>query len=138
MFYDQDKNSWIVHAIYTGTPFDYQTKAGSKVVKVKVMKCHGGIIINGTAYAFERKSALEGASLFSSMELVQPNVAAIALNIIEKDIRPKLTALQDMFTRSKHLFLSNDDLNVVKKYLANCEKRLNELEVKATNAKQLI
>lgn len=138
LFYDQDKSSWIVHAIYTGTPFDYQTKAGSKVVKVKVMKCHGGIIINGTAYAFERKSALEGASLFSSMELVQPNVAAIALNIIEKDIRPKLTALQDMFTRSKHLFLSNDDLNVVKKYLANCEKRLNELEVKATNAKQLI
>ena len=138
VFYDQDKKSWVVHAIYTGTPYDYKTKAGSKVMKVKLTKCQGGIIINGTAYAFERKSALEGASLFNGMELRQSNVANVTLNMIEKDIRPKLSALQDMFTKTKHLFLSDDDLSMVKKYLSACEKRLNELEVKATNAKQLI
>lgn len=138
LFYDQDKKAWVIHAIYTGTPYDYKTKAGSKVMKVKLRKCQGGIIINGTVYAFERKSALEGVDLFNSTESMQPNVPTITLNIIEKELRPQLSALKEMFTESKHLFLSDDDLNIVKKYLAVCEKRLNELEVKATNANHLM
>lgn len=138
LFYDQDKKAWVIHAIYTGTPYDYKTKAGSKVMKVKLRKCQGGIIINGTAYAFERKSALEGVDLFNSTESMQPNVPTITLNIIEKELRPQLSALKEIFTESKHLFLSDDDLNIVKKYLAVCEKRLNELEVKATNANHLM
>ena len=138
LFYDQDKKAWIVHAIYTGTPYDYKTKAGAKSMKVKLTKCQGGIIINGTAYAFERKSAQDGLGLFDNPGIIPANVATVTLNIIQKDLRPKLAQLQDMFSKTKHLFLSDDDLTVVKKYMVNCDKRLNELQVKATNAESLI
>ena len=120
LFYDQDKKAWIVHAIYTGTPYDYKTKAGAKSMKVKLTKCQGGIIINGTAYAFERKSAQDGLGLFDNPGIIPANVATVTLNIIQKDLRPKLAQL------------------VVKKYMVNCDKRLNELQVKATNAESLI
>ena len=138
LFYDQDKKAWIVHAIYTGTPYDYKTKAGAKSMKVKLTKCQGGIIINGTAYAFERKSAQDGLGLFDNPGIIPANVATVTLNIIQKDLRPKLAQLQEMFSKTKHLFLSDDDLTVVKKYMVNCDKRLNELQVKATNAESLI
>ena len=138
LFYDQDKKAWIVHAIYTGTPYDYKTKAGAKSMKVKLTKCQGGIIINGTAYAFERKTNQDGLGLFDSPGIVPANVATVTLNIIQNDLRPKLTQLQEIFSKTKHLFLSDDDLTIVRKCLVNCDKRLNELQVKATNAESLI
>jgi MoxR-like ATPase len=138
IFYDEDKKAWIVHAIYTGTPYDYKTKAGSKSMKVKLSKCQGGIIINGTAYAFERKSNQDGLGLFDSPGIIPANVATVTLNIIQNDLRPKLSQIQEQFSKAKHLFLSDDDLTLVKKQMASCDKRLNELQVKATNAESLI
>ena len=138
IFYDEDKKAWIVHAIYTGTPYDYKTKAGSKSMKVKLSKCQGGIIINGTAYAFERKSNQDGLGLFDSPGIIPANVATVTLNIIQNDLRPKLSQIQEQFSKTKHLFLSDEDLTLVKKQMASCDKRLNELQVKATNAESLI
>ena len=138
IFYDEDKKAWIVHAIYTGTPYDYKTKAGAKSMKVKLSKCQGGIIINGTAYAFERKSNQDGLGLFDSPGIIPANVATVTLNIIQNDLRPKLSQIQEQFSKTKHLFLSDEDLTLVKKQMTSCEKRLNELQVKATNAESLI
>lgn len=138
IFYDEDKKAWIVHAIYTGTPYDYKTKAGAKSMKVKLTKCQGGIIINGTAYAFERKTNQDGLGLFDNPGIIPANVATVTLNIIQNDLRPKLSQLQEIFSKTKHLFLSDNDLTIVKKCMVNCDKRLNELQVKATNAESLI
>ena len=96
------------------------------------------IIINGTAYAFERKSAQDGMDLFDNPGIIPANVATVTLNIIQKELRPKLSQIQEQFSKTKHLFLSDEDLTLVKKQMANCDKRLNELQVKATNAESLI
>jgi hypothetical protein len=76
--------------------------------------------------------------LFDSPGIIPANVATVTLNIIQNDLRPKLSQIQEQFSKAKHLFLSDDDLTLVKKQMASCDKRLNELQVKATNAESLI
>jgi len=53
-------------------------------------------------------------------------------------LRPQHAKLQDMFAKSKNLFLSVDDLKVTKKYLTMCNKRIEEVYVKAQNAQKLL
>ena len=139
LYLDETKNAWIVRAIYTGTPFDYRSNNNSQVKKVKLLKCNGGIIIDGTPYGFEGMLS----SLFSG-EGDQENCTSTtnwadsAMEILNNEIRPQLTRLQEQFTQTKHLFLSGDDLKLVNKYLSQCEKRYNEVTVKVQNAKGLL
>ena len=51
---------------------------------------------------------------------------------------PGLTKLQELFAGTKHLFLSDDDRKIAKKYLDGCDKRIKELDVKIRNAQQLL
>ena len=138
VYWDESKKAWLVHAIYTGTPFDYKVKSGSMSSKVKLVKCNGGIIVDGTAYAFERKPYAKSPDLFDGTATVPVNVAEKALDELVLDLRPKFSSLQELFSNTKHLFLSENDLKIVKKYLTACDKELKELEIKATNAKPLL
>ena len=138
IYWDESKNAWLIHAIYTGAPFDYKVKSGSNSSMVKLSRCNGGIMVDGTAYAFERKSYVKGPDLFEGDVALPVNVADTALEVLSNDLRPQFEHLQELFSRTKHLFLSENDLKIVKKYLSACERRLKELEVKATNAKPLL
>lgn len=50
LYRDDQKKAWIVHAIYTGAPFDYKVRNAQNVRKIKLQKCSGGIIIDKTPY----------------------------------------------------------------------------------------
>lgn len=140
IYKDEEKRAWIIHAIYTGAPFDYKARNQSNVKKIKLQKCKGGIIIDGTPYGFERElgSASMTDGLFGVENYQMSNMAATALDTIEKDLRPQLLKMQDIFAKSKNMFLSDDDHKVVKKYLARCEKHIEEVFVKAQNAQKLL
>ena len=66
------------------------------------------------------------------------NWVETAIEIMNNEIHPQLTQLQEKFACTTHLFLSNDDLKLVNKYLSQCEKRFNEVAVKVHNAKGLL
>ena len=145
-YYDEQKKSWIVHAIYTGAPFDYKVKNAQNVRRVKLQKCNGGVFIDNVPYAFERSMPLSmssltsdsGQGLFADGIFAEPSAADTALSTLQTNIAPALTSLQTLFAESKHLFLSDDDKKIVKKYLGLCEKRMKEMEVKIKNAQQLL
>lgn len=146
LYRDDQKKAWIVHAIYTGAPFDYKVKDAKDVRRIKLMKCNGGIIIDNTPYAFERvplsmsMSSLSAGSqgLFSDDNFQEVSVADSALASLQNEIVPELDKIQILFAESKHLFLSDDDRKMAKKYLDGCDKRTKELEVKIKNAQQLL
>ena len=146
LYHDEQKRAWIVHAIYTGAPFDYKVRNVQNVRRVKLQKCNGGIIIDNTPYAFERRMPLSMASLasdsgqglFTDEIFAEPSVADTALSTLQENIAPALTNLQTLFAESMHLFLSDDDKKIVKKYLVQCEKRMKEMEVKIKNTQQLL
>lgn len=130
---DNDKKAWIVRAIYTGAPFAYKTKTDANVKKVKLKKCTGGIFIDGIPYGFEKVKGAN-ATLFSSVE----NEASVALQTLENKVQPEFEKLKDLFYNSANLFITEDDLKLSKKQLSLCEKRLEEMKIKAQNAQQLL
>jgi ribosome-associated translation inhibitor RaiA len=65
-------------------------------------------------------------------------MATTAIDTIEKELRPQLLKLQDTFVKSKNMFLADDDQKVVKKYLARCDRHIEEVFVKAQNAQKLL
>lgn len=146
LYRDDQNKAWIVHAIYTGAPFEYKVKNTQYVRKIKLQKCSGGIIIDKTPYAFERSMSLGMTSLssdgvhglFADDSFMEESVADTALSTLQKDIMPSLMKLQELFAESKHLFLSDDDRKIARKYLDGCDKRVKELEVKIKNAQQLL
>lgn len=140
IYRDEDKRAWIIHAIYTGVPFDYKVKNQSTVKKVKLQKCKGGIIIDGTPYGFVKPQGVPSLSdgLFGTEEFTVSNIADTVLTTIDKELRPAWTKLQDLFAKSKNLFLSDDDLKISKKYLTKCSRHIEEVYVKAQNAQKLL
>lgn len=140
IYRDDEKRAWIIHAIYTGTPFDYKVRNQRNIKKIKLQKCKGGIIIDGTPYGFEKPLGTPALAdgLFNNELFPAPNIADSVIEVIDKELRPQHAKLQDMFAKSKNLFLSVDDLKVTKKYLTMCNKRIEELYVKAQNAQKLL
>lgn len=135
LYRDENKNTWLIWVISTGAPFDYKSRDSSIVKKVKLLKCNGGVIIDGTPYGFE------GMLSFNRNEQPESNSISWSEAVIQRMnnvLKPQLQQLQEQFAQSKHLFLSSDDLKLTQKYLKKCEKRFNEVIIKVDNAKTLI
>ena len=136
--YDDAKKSYIIHAIYTGELYDYKIKNTKEAKRIKLSKCHGGIIIDNVPYAFQTKKTNAEPSIFNMPGSPSPNMALAALEEIRNSLFTKLSDLQRLFNDYRNLFLSDDDMKIVSKYLALCEKNLKEMEVKAQNASLLL
>lgn len=135
LYRDENKRTWLIWVISTGAPFDYKSRDSSIVKKVKLLKCNGGVIIDGTPYGFE------GMLSFNRNEQPESNSISWSEAVIQRMnnvLKPQLQQLQEQFAQSKHLFLSSDDLKLTQKYLKKCEKRFNEVIIKVDNAKTLI
>ena len=138
VYYDETKQAHIIHAIYTGQLYDYKMKNTQEVNKVKLSKCQGGIVIDNIPYAFQTKRANAEPTIFNLPGFPSPNIALKILNDIRNELLVKLSAQQKLFESYRNLFLSDDDIKIVKQYLSQCEKSLKEMEVKAQNASLLL
>lgn len=138
VYYDETKKAYIIHAIYTGELYDYKMKNTKEAKKIKLSKCNGGIIIDNVPYAFQTKRANAEPALFDFPNSPSPNVAINALNSIRNELFNRFSDIQKLFKDYKNLFLSDNDIKVVNQYLAECEKHLKEMEVKAQNASLLL
>lgn len=137
LYRDKQKNSYIVRAIYTGAPFDYQIKGDSNVKKIKLRKCNGGVIIDGIPYAFKRLNPIGSQSILNNKILPTSSITDTALTTLNSKVVSDLQGIKDSFG-VENLFLSDDDKKMAKKYFTSCEKRTKELEVKIMNAKELL
>ena len=138
LYYDETKQAHIIHAIYTGQLYDYKIKNTQEVNKVKLSKCHGGIVIDNIPYAFQTKRSNAEPTIFNQPGYPSPNTALKILNDIRNELLVKLSNQQKLFDYYRNLFLSDDDIKLVKQYLSQCEKCLKEMEVKAQNASLLL
>jgi MoxR-like ATPase len=138
VYYDETKKAYIIHAIYTGELYDYKMKNTKEAKKIKLSKCNGGIIIDNVPYAFQTKRANAEPALFDFTNSPSANVAINALNSIRNELFNRFSDIQKLFKDYKNLFLSDNDIKVVNLYLAECEKHLKEMEVKAQNASLLL
>ena len=138
LYYDETKQAHIIHAIYTGQLYDYKIKNTQEAKKVKLSKCHGGIVIDNIPYAFQTKRANAEPTIFDLPGYPSPNIALKVLNDIRNELLVKLSDQQKLFDNRRNLFLSDDDIKIAKQYLSQCEKSLKEMEVKAQNASLLL
>ena len=138
LYYDETKQTHIIHAIYTEQLYDYKIKNTQEAKKVKLSKCHGGIVIDNIPYAFQTKRANAEPTIFNLPGYPSPNIALKVLNDIRNELLVKLSDQQKLFDNRRNLFLSDDDIKIAKQYLSQCEKSLKEMEVKAQNASLLL
>ena len=138
LYYYDAKKAYVIHAIYTGELYDYKVTNTKEAKKIKLSRCNGGIIIDNIPYAFQTKKANAEPTIFNMPGSPSPNNALNALNEIRNDLFKKISDLQKLFTDYRNLFLSDDDIKIIKQYLIQCEKSLKEMEVKAQNASLLL
>ena len=140
IYKDDKKQAWIIHAIYTGAPFDYKVRDNTDVKKIKLQKCKNGIIIDGTPYGFERQPGDSSSEdrMLDDENGKAPNMADLVIATMDNDIRPQCAKLQALFTKTKNTFLSDDDLSLMKNYLTKCGMHIEEIYVKAQNTQKLL
>jgi MoxR-like ATPase len=94
LYYEDKSKSWIIHAIYTGAPFDYKMSSG-KITKVKLQKCKNGIMVDGIPYLFKKK----GRGFFNSEPNVPSSTCADILFTESASIRSEWRTRQTLWSR---------------------------------------
>ena len=140
IYRDDIKHAWIIHSLYTAEPFEYKNGNYSNVKKVKLRKCNGGIIIDGIPYGFEKRTlpSRMGITSLGNETIEETNVADKIVKTIDNNVRPQFIKLKELFVSSDNFFLSDDDIKLAKKYLTQCEKKINATYVKAQNASKIL
>ena len=140
IYRDDIKHAWIIHSLYTAEPFEYKNGNYSNVKKVKLRKCNGGIIIDGIPYGFEKRTlpSRMGITSLGKETIEETNVADKIVKTIDNNVRPQFIKLKELFVSSDNFFLSDDDIKLAKKYLTQCEKKINATYVKAQNASKIL
>ena len=133
LYYEEKSKSWIIHAIYTGAPFDYKMSSG-KITKVKLQRCKAGIMVDGIPYLFRKK----GRGAFISESNVPSSTCADIIFIECASIRDDFEQLKTKFGKDCNLFVSDDDIKLISKQLDKIEKALKNLEIKVQNTKLLM
>ncbi|MBD5319723.1 MAG: AAA domain-containing protein [Bacteroides sp.] len=137
-YYDSKRKKIIIHALMPGRPFDAGSQNASNLQKITIQKCRGGAIINGTPYAFRRRSAATGAT---------------AEAIASTSVLDRVTAVQEMYqtcvgqwrkmvescwTTGSNIFLSQADLGLVGGMIKEVDEQIKTVEVKLNNVVMLM
>ena len=134
LYYEEKSKSWIIHAIYTGAPFDYKKSSNGKNTKIKLQKCKDGIMVDGIPYLFRKK----GWGTFISKSEVPTSTSADIIFLECASIRNDFEHLKTLFYKDCNLFVSDDDIKLIGKQLDKTEKALKNLEIKVQNTKLLM
>jgi hypothetical protein len=138
-YYDEEKRAQVIRIINVGSMYDgnssYNMQNLVDIKRVRLSKCIDGVVINDKSYAFQKIPRNRNTS---SLSQNNSNIASNILGEIRNKLFVEFSDLKKLFTDYRNPFLSDDDIRLAKKYLAECEKRIKELEVKARNASLLL
>ena len=139
LYLDEKTKCWVIPPIYTGAPFDFKRTSTGGVEKIQLRKCQGGIVVNGTPYAFKKKFGIVSMSNDDLFGNIHPTTSLFQDMLKEcESLYAKHEALAKVLTNSGNLFVSTNDVRLVNRQLKKTSKLLDELVVKLNNAKQLI
>lgn len=133
IYYDGTKNKLIVHTLVAGRPFDAKQQNATNLTKVKIQKCPNGAIIDGTPYAFQRKNAVSELSMPSEQALpVYQRVSSIQ-EFFKDCVEEWEQTVAKLLSDGNNIFLSSNDLALVKKMIKEVNEQIKATEVKLTN-----
>lgn len=132
-YYEEKSKNWMIHAIYTGAPFDYKLASGA-LKKVKLQKCKDGIIIDGIPYLFKKKGKVSANTEPVTQSSTCTDIVFTECSSIRSDFEQQKSQL----AKDCNLFVSDDDIKLVGKQLGKTEKALKALEIKLQNTKLLM
>ena len=110
-------------------------KIGQRATNVMLRRIPGGISIDGKPCSLETISTSITAIKrpgFSINENAENLI--LELNSIRNEMHDRINSI----TEAGNIFISNDDISLIKKRLANVEQKLSEAEVKIINISSLL
>ena len=133
LYYDEKNKTWMIHAIFTGAPFDYKMSSG-KITKVKLQKCKDGVMVDGIPFLFKKKGQASAVIEHSATSSTCVDIIFTECDTIRSDFEH----LKSQFAKDGNLFVSDDDIKLVGKQLGKTENALKALEIKLQNTKLLM
>ena len=140
VYLDSNVKSWIIHAIYMGTPFDKKVNSSGKVEKVILRKCKGGVMINGISYAFLRTFCGNNISLSNKLLEHESNGDSIfiQLQMEYSEISDSFNAFSERLAETDNLFVADDDRKLLFRQIKQTENLLKEMFIRLNNSRMLL
>lgn len=129
LYWDDNHNAYFIRC-FEAVPFS-TPKSGKTVTKVKLRISNGCLTINGQSYMIEKDLA-KSSSIQSSLFVSEDRMENQNMEDISK-LKQMLDMRESMIKNSNDLFVSNDELKLIKKHVVKLGKRIKELEIKAIN-----
>lgn len=129
LYWDDNHKAYFIRCFET-VPFS-TSQLGKTVTKVKLRISTGCLTINGQSYMIE-KDLEKTSSMQSALFVSEGSIESQNMESINK-LKQMLDMRESIINDSNNLFVSNDELKLVKKHVVKLGKRIKELEIKAIN-----
>ena len=137
MYYDVKLKKNIVHSLIQGRPFNTKSQNASKLTKVKLQKCPNGIIIDGTAYAFRKKGALQDVLMPEQGTPINQRIADVQ-NLLASTVSDWSEMIRNTWANCNNLFIGVNEVALVNKKITEVEELIKTTQVKINNLIMMI
>lgn len=137
-YYDSKRKKIIIHTLVPGRPFDAKSQNASNLTKVKIQRCKNGAIIDGTPYAFRRKTAQSATNTVPLQTLPVHQRVSLIQDLFKTCVEEWEKSVISNWTDCDNIFLSSNDLALVNKMLKEVSDQIKTIEVKLNNVVMLI
>ena len=137
-YYDSKRKKIIIHALVPGRPFDAKSQNASNLIKVRIQRCQNGAIIDGTPYAFRRKTAQSASGPESLQALPVYQRVSLIQDLFKTYVEEWEASIMSNWTDCDNIFLSSNDLALVNKMLKEVNEQIKTIEIKLNNVVMMI
>ena len=135
-YFDTRRNSYVIHSMIDGKPFENKAPSATGITKVKIQKCAGGVVVDGIPYSFRRKS---GATLPVQQ---QDSSAYGKIMEISRELNACVSEWSDQifrnWTTKNNIFLSQKDYDLVAGICKEVDEQIKTMQVKVTNLRNML
>ena len=136
-YFDSKRNKNIIHALMPGRPFDAVTQNASNLTKVKIQKCANGVIIDGTPYSFRKRNNDSISPEHMQRLPVYQRISAIQESY-KSCVAEWEAQIAENWIDCDNIFLSPNDLGLIKKMIKEVTEQRKTIEVKLNNVVMMI
>ena len=137
-YYDSKRKKIIIHALVPGRPFDAKSQNASNLIKVRIQRCQNGAIIDGTPYAFRRKTAQSASGPESLQALPVYQRVSLIQDLFKTYVEEWEASIMSNWTDCDNIFLSSNDFALVNKMLKEVNEQIKTIEIKLNNVVMMI